>query len=169
MGQVAAGQILPRLGGVFGVYVMGGAKIGQHGFVRQQKIQHTGQHFTVSGARDNIIGRHARQRGKPVHKLCVGRQKGQSLQRDNLCLFGVHRLKPSVFARSGNKKGAAKQRLNAVSRDLFDFVFLEFDMLAHNRIVFFHDHFFGHGACVFLRNIIKARAGRAFQFDLNRC
>ena len=59
MGQVAAGQILPRLGGVFGVYVMGGAKIGQHRLVRQQKIQHTGQHFPISGAFDNIIWRHA--------------------------------------------------------------------------------------------------------------
>ena len=58
---------------------------------------------------------------------------------------------------------------HAVGRHLFDFVFLEFDMLAHNRIIFFHDHFFGHGARVFLRNIIKARSSRAFQFDFNGC
>ena len=79
MGQGTAWQILLRRSGVFGVYVMGDAKIGQHGLVRQQKIQHTGQHFPISGAFDNIIWRHARQRRKSFHKLCVGCQKGQSL------------------------------------------------------------------------------------------
>jgi hypothetical protein len=56
-----------------------------------------------------------------------------------------------------------------MEQSLFDFVFFKFDMLAYHRIVFFNDHFFGHGARVFLRNIIKARASRAFQFDFNGC
>jgi hypothetical protein len=50
---------------------------------------------------------------------------------------------------------------------LFDFGFLEFDMLLRDRVVFGLDHFLGHGAAVLLRNIEVAGICRRLQLDLD--
>jgi hypothetical protein len=52
-------------------------------------------------------------------------------------------------------------------QDLLNLVFLEFDVLAHDWIVFFNDHFFGHGTGVFLGNVEKPCSGRAFQLNFD--
>ena len=54
-----------------------------------------------------------------------------------------------------------------MERDLLNLVLFELDMLAHNGIIFFNDHFLGHGAGIFLGHIVETCAGGAFQLNFN--
>ena len=63
-------------------------------------------------------------------------------------LWRLSRQQPVLFAR------------------LLDLAFLEFHMLARDRIVFLDDEFFRHGARVLLRDVEEASSCRAQQFDL---
>src|SRR5215218_4944910 len=54
------------------------------------------------------------------------------------------------------------------SANLFYFRFLEFDMLARDRIVFLHRQFLGLRARVLFRDIVIAGAGATHELDLQR-
>ena len=51
---------------------------------------------------------------------------------------------------------------------LFDLGFLEFDVLANNRIVLAERELFGRGTGVLLGNVVKAGVGGRNQLDLDR-
>ena len=81
-----------------------------------------------------------------------------------------------VFAKSLFAKIATKQKsrpeggfetLKQQNR-LFDFGFLEFNMLFCNWVVLTLDHFFSHGAAVFLGYIKEPCVRSAFKLDLDR-
>ena len=55
---------------------------------------------------------------------------------------------------------------NAAAAKLLDFAFFEVDVLASNRVVLLHHHFFGECARIFLGYVEKAGAGGGQQFDL---
>ena len=50
---------------------------------------------------------------------------------------------------------------------LLDLAFFVFNVLADNRVVFTDNHFFGHGAGIFLGHIEMARARGRVQADLD--
>jgi hypothetical protein len=52
---------------------------------------------------------------------------------------------------------------------LFDLTFLEFDVLAQDRIVLLDRELLSHRARVLFRHIVEARAAFAVELDLGRC
>ena len=58
-------------------------------------------------------------------------------------------------------------QLSSRSETLFDFGFLEFDVLPGDWIIFPLDHFVGHCAAVFLGYVIKSGVSRALELDLD--
>ena len=50
---------------------------------------------------------------------------------------------------------------------LFDLAFFILDMLAHHRVVFTHDHLFGHGTRILFGHVEMARARGRVQTDLD--
>jgi hypothetical protein len=74
-------------------------------------------------------------------------------------------------ANGDNEKAAPEERLCATHAEgatLFDFAFLEDDMLARHRIVFLELELFRLGARVFLGHVKVTRVRRAHELDLNR-
>ena len=51
---------------------------------------------------------------------------------------------------------------------LLDFAFFVFDVLANNGVIFTHNHFFGHGARVFLGHVEVTSARGRVQADFDR-
>ena len=62
------------------------------------------------------------------------------------------------------QKGVAP--LSTIKSELFDLRFFEIHMLARNRIIFPHHHFFGQIARIFLGYVEKAGVFGADEFDL---
>jgi len=54
-----------------------------------------------------------------------------------------------------------------VAKTLLDLAFFVIHVLAHDGIIFTHDHFLGHGARVFLGHIEMARSRRGVQTNLD--
>lgn len=68
------------------------------------------------------------------------------------------------------KKAALKECgfINLQSGDhLLDLAFLVFDVLAHDGVVLFNDHLFGHCTCVFLRDVEMPGPRGGVQADLD--
>ena len=65
---------------------------------------------------------------------------------------------------AGNAHGLFIKR----SSELLDFAFFVFDVLANNWVVLTHNHFFGHGTCVFLGHVEVASARGRVQADFDR-
>jgi hypothetical protein len=63
------------------------------------------------------------------------------------------------------RKLAAPELFN-MSDQLLDLGFLEFDMLANDRVIFLHGELFGFGTRVLLRHIEIAGIGGGLQFNL---
>src|SRR5580700_4816669 len=68
-----------------------------------------------------------------------------------------------------NKNGAAWAPSKSVGSPaiLLDFGFAEFDVLARHRIVLLLDQLVGHGARVFLGDVIEAGVRRGHELDLD--
>ena len=67
------------------------------------------------------------------------------------------------------KKGRAIARPHktSVGTCLLNFAFFIFNMLANDRIILPDNHFFRHGACIFLGHVKVARIRARIQADLN--
>jgi hypothetical protein len=60
-------------------------------------------------------------------------------------------------------------RRNFLRLRLLDFCFFELDVLAHDGVILFHDHLFGHGARVLLGYVEIASVRGALKLDFDRC
>jgi len=65
-------------------------------------------------------------------------------------------------------KGNCLLGLGDAVTPLLDFTFFEFHVLADNRVVFFHDHFFRHGPHIFSGDVEKSGSRRAVESDFHR-
>ena len=73
-----------------------------------------------------------------------------------------------MHSRLPNKNGAARAPFSHnVSAILLDLGFAEFDVLARHRIVLLLDQLVGHGARVFLGDVVESGISRGYQLDLD--
>ena len=75
----------------------------------------------------------------------------------------------SAHDRRAHEKSRPKERLasRCIKPSLLDFAFFEINVLAYNGVILTLDHFFSHGACVFLGHVEVTCVSRRVKTDFN--